>query len=99
MYLNRVCTVICPHILALLQQPSNVPHIATHMLVFMVRALFPLLEFPYAEFPTSSLSGGILYPQVWECIAHLEMIGFKVLAVTADGTSPNCKWIKGHIHQ
>ena len=76
------------------QQPSNVPDIATHILVFMVRGLFSLLEFPYDQFPTSSLSGGILYPLVWECIAHLEMIGFKVLTVTADGTSPNRKFVK-----
>ena len=31
---------------------------------------------------------------VWECIAHLEMIGSKVPA--ADGASPNCKFFKLH---
>lgn len=66
--------------------------IATHMLVFMVRGLFSALKFPYAQFPTTSLSGGTLYPLVWECIAHLEMLGFKVLALTADGASSNRKF-------
>ena len=69
------------------------PQIATHILMFMVRGLFSGLRFPYAQFPCSSLSGDQLYPLVWECVEHLEMIGFKVLAITADGASCNRKFM------
>ena len=37
---------------------------AKNMLVFMVRGLFLKLEFPYAQFPCSSLSGEVMYPLV-----------------------------------
>ena len=40
-------------------------------------------------FPCSSLTGDQLYPITCECISHLEMLGFKVLAMTSDGAS--CK--------
>ena len=73
---------------------SEKRQIASHMLVFMVRGLFSSLQFPYAQFPSCNLSGGTLYPLVWECIAHLEMLGFKVLAVTADGASPNRRFFQ-----
>ena len=51
------------------------------------------LCFPYAQFLCSSLSGDQLYPLVWDCVSHLEMIGFKVLAMTADGASCNRKFM------
>ena len=66
------------------------PQIATHTLMFM---LFSGLCFPYAQFPCTYLSGDQLYPLVWECVSHLEMIGFKVLAMTADGASCNRKFM------
>ncbi len=59
----------------------------------MVRGLF---SFPYVQFPCSSLSTYTLYALVWECVAHLETIGFKVLALTADGASCNRKFFKMH---
>ena len=37
---------------------------AKKMLVFMVRGLFLKLEFPYAQFSCSSLSGEVMYPLV-----------------------------------
>lgn len=70
--------------------------LATHMLVFMVRGLFSSLEFPYAQFPVATASGEVLYPIVWHCVEHLEMIGFKVLALVCDGASPNRKFFKMH---
>ena len=39
------------------------------MLVFMVRGLYLKLEFPYAQFPCSSLSGEFMYPLV--CYARM----------------------------
>ena len=72
------------------------PPVATHMLVFMVRGLFSSLEFPYVQVPTSSLSGDVLFPIMWECIKHLEACDFKVIALTFDGASPNRKFFKMH---
>lgn len=70
--------------------------VASHMLVFMVRGLFTSLEFPYIQFPVNSLSAESIYPLVWECINHLEMLGLKVLAITADGASCNRKFFRMH---
>ena len=39
-------------------QKQQTPELATHMLVFMVRGLFSTLTFPYAQFPSHTLSGG-----------------------------------------
>ena len=70
--------------------------LATHMVVFMVRGLFSKLKFPYVQFPCSSLNAHTLYAMVWECVAHLETLGLKVLALTADGASCNRKFFKMH---
>ena len=75
------------------QTGESQPRVATHMLVFMVRGLFSCLEFPYVQVPTS-LSGELLFPIVWECVKHLEAIGFK--AHTPDGVSSNRKFFKMH---
>ena len=78
------------------QSASNHPEVATHLLTFMVRGLLTSVKFPYAHFPTDSLTGDQLFPIVWEAIERLERIGFKVIAVTADGASPNRKFF--HMH-
>ena len=70
--------------------------IATHILALMVRGIFMKLEFPYAHFPTTNLTGPCLFSIVWEAIERLEGLGFKVLVVTADGVSSNHKFFKLH---
>ena len=71
--------------------------IAKTMLVFMVRGFFIRLQFPFAQFPcTTTLSGDQMYDVVWEAMFRLERIGFKVLAVTADGASTNRLFFKLH---
>ena len=65
------------------------PQLATHMLVFMVSGIVSKLNYPYAQFPCTSLSADHLYSLVWGCVRHLEGIGFKVLATTCDGASCN----------
>ena len=47
------------------------------------------LEYPYAQFPCSVLSGDLLYDLVWEAVFRLERVGLKVLTITADGASTN----------
>ena len=41
-------------------------------------------------------SGDLLYDPFWEAVCRLERLGFKVLAATADGASPNRRLIKLH---
>ena len=75
---------------------SQQPQLANHMLVFMVCGLLSDLEFPYAQFPSASISADQLYSLVWGCVRHLEAIGLKVLAATCDGASPNRKFFRMH---
>lgn len=43
-------------------------HIATHILVFMIRGVNSFFKFPYAQFPVVILTGETLFPIVWQCI-------------------------------
>ena len=51
----------------------------------MIRGIFFKLNFPYAHFPTRGITGDMIFTLVWQAIQQLELIGFKVLCVTADG--------------
>ena len=70
--------------------------IATSMLVLMVRGLFSKLQFPYVQFPCTSVSGHQFYDVFWEATCRLERCGFKVLACTCDGLSANRRFFKLH---
>ena len=63
------------------------------MLVFMVQALQkPSFAFPVAQFLTKKVSGGMLYPLVWEVLDALELHGLQILAMISDGLSANRKF-------
>ena len=64
------------------------------IMVFMVRGLFINLTFPYASFPSSSLSGDQLVPLFYKAIMRLERCGFEVSCITLDGNSVNRKSFK-----
>ena len=66
---------------------------AKTMFVLMVRGL---LQYPYAQFPCSVLSGDLLHDLVWECVFPLERVGLKVLALAADGASTNRLFFRLH---
>ena len=66
------------------------------MLVFMIRGICSSLKFPYTQFPVKASTGETLHPIVWECVEHLEMLGFKVLAFVSDGASCNRKFYNMH---
>ena len=70
--------------------------LASSMIVLMIRGLFQKLNFPYAQFAVSKLSGDLLMDPVWEAIFRLEKIGFRVLAITCDGASTNRRFWKLH---
>ena len=72
------------------------PQLATHIVTFMVSGIFSDLQFPYASFPCSSITGDQLYSLVWGCVRRLEACGFKVVALTCDGASANRAFMKLH---
>ena len=78
------------------QDCEEKPQLATHMLVFMVSGIVSKLNYPYAQFPCTSLSADHLYSLVWGCVRRLEGILFKVLATTCNGASCNRKIFKLH---
>ena len=67
------------------------PELASHMLVLLVRGIFTGLKFPLAQFPTTSATCHQLYPIVLEAVMQLEIMGFKVISLTSNGSSPNRK--------
>ena len=73
------------------------PQLANSMLVILVRGLFSRLQFPYAQFPCTALSGDQMYEPIWEAISRLELCGFKVLALTCDGLAANRKLFRLHV--
>lgn len=70
--------------------------LAKTMIVFMVRGLFSDFKFPYVQFPCAELTGDLLFDPLWEAVERLERYGLRVLAVTADGGSPNRRLFKIH---
>ena len=93
-------------------QPAP-PSPAKTMMVFMVRGLFNSLQFPYAQFPCSELTGELLYEPFWDAVSRIETVGLKVgfihsiyifmnplqvLGATMDGNAINRRLIKMHDH-
>ena len=80
------------HLLELERSERGEQHqsVATNILMLMVCGFFSDLQFPYVQFPCTSLSADIIFALVWATIKRLEIYGFKVLACTADGAS--CNW-------
>ena len=70
--------------------------LANSMLVIFVRGLFSKLNFAYAQFPCTSLSGDKLYDPFWEAVSRLELCGFKVMGLTCDGLSANRRLFSLH---
>ena len=70
--------------------------LADHMLVLMVRGLFNTLEFPYAQFPRTDLSGEQMYHPFWEAVGRLERCGFCVMSLVCDGLSANRRLFRLH---
>ncbi len=75
------------------------PVLAKSMPMFMVRALFGPLKFPYAQFYTKDISGNLLFDPFWDAVYHLERCRFRVIAVTADGATPNQASLESIFHQ
>ena len=59
------------------------------MLVLLVKGLFSKLSFPYTQFSCTSICGDQMYDIFWEAVSRLELMGFRVMALTCDGLSAN----------
>ena len=57
--------------------------------VFMVCGRFTQLEFQYAQFPCTDISGELLFDPFGEAVYRPERIGLRVLVAMADGVSTN----------
>ena len=79
-----------------LKSSTTTPEVATYVLTLMVRGIFTPLRFPYANFPTTSITGDSMFLIVWEAVERLEKLGFKVLVITADGASANRRFFQMH---
>ena len=51
---------------------SNQPEPAKSMLTFMVKGLFTKLQFPYAQFASTKLTGDSLFQLFWEVVIRVE---------------------------
>ena len=52
--------------------------LAKTIMMFMVKGLFTPLRFPYAQFPSSTVTGDLLFHPFWQAVFRLERMGFKV---------------------
>ena len=63
--------------------------LANSMLVLLVKGLFSKLSCPYTQFSCTSICGDQMYDIFWEAVSRLELMGFRVMALTCDGLSAN----------
>lgn len=75
---------------------SKCEPLANSMVVMMVRGLCTSLQFPYAQFPCTSVTGDLLFDPFWEAVSRLERCGLKVMGLTCDGASVNRRLFKLH---
>ena len=93
------------HDIDVIANGENTVSVAKKMLAFMLRPVFkPSLSFTVAAYPTRDISGSQLFPIAWEVVEALELSGFPVFALVADGASPNrqfyklcCKQVKNSV--
>ena len=71
--------------------------IATHVLVFLLRSVVNPFNFSSANFATTGATSSQMFPFLWKAISICELNSQKVLAVTCDDASPNCKLFRVHL--
>ena len=75
---------------------ENVEKLAPHVLVFLVKSIVNPLSFSFASFATTGISAHQIMPIFWKAVCYLEQIDLHVIAATADGASPNCRFFRMH---
>lgn len=51
---------------------ATITPLAKSLLVLMIRGLFSSIQFPYAQFPCSNLTGDQMFDVFWESVERLE---------------------------
>ena len=73
---------------------NNISQLASSILVFMIKSLANPLSYSLATFTTAGITSEQLYSLFWRTVAYLEMkCALKVVASTADGASPDSKFL------
>ncbi|XP_047142661.1 uncharacterized protein LOC124816953 [Hydra vulgaris] len=78
------------------EDPTDRP-VASYVTVLMVRGITSSLKYVFRHFAShGGLMSSQLYFTIWEGVRQLESIGLKVIAIAADGASPNRKFMRLH---
>ena len=75
---------------------KNVEKLAAHVLVFLVKSIVNPLSFSFASFATTGILAHQIMPIFWIAVCYLEQIDLHVIAATADGASPNRRFLRMH---
>ena len=75
---------------------SKVTTVPSHVPVFLTRSIVNRFKFSLANFATDGISASQMFPLLWKAIYKCEKSSLKVIAVTCDGVSPNCKLFRMH---
>ena len=78
---------------------QNNEHIASHVLVFLIRSVVNPIKFTLENFATTGATSCQMFPLFWKAVSILEYkCNLKVVAATSDGASANRKLYRMHIH-
>ncbi|XP_065647648.1 uncharacterized protein LOC136077071 [Hydra vulgaris] len=78
------------------EDSTDIP-LASNVTVLMVRGITSSLKYVFGHFASAGgLSSSQLYFTIWDGVRQLESVGLKVMAVVADGASPNRKFMRLH---
>ncbi|XP_065654090.1 uncharacterized protein LOC136080809 isoform X2 [Hydra vulgaris] len=78
------------------EDPTDIP-LASYVTVLMVRGITSSLKYVFGHFASAGgLSSSQLYFTIWDGVRQLESVGLKVMAIVADGASPNRKFMRLH---
>ena len=79
-----------------MEDPTAIP-LASYVAVLMGRVITSSLNYVFGHFASAGgFSSSQLYITIWDGVRQLESVGLKVMAIVADGASPNRKFMRLH---
>ena len=75
---------------------KDVQELASHVLGFLEKSVVNPLSYSFATFATTSATSFQIFTLIWKAARILENLNLKVITTTADGPSPNRKFIRMH---
>ena len=64
---------------SLSDEDQQMEPLAKTMFTIMVRGLFTRLQFPYAQFPCTTISGDLIYDPFWEAVLRIERLVYTII--------------------